>query len=112
MHKEPAIEFAKLGYHILLEKPMAVNEEDCQQIVQAVIENKTIFAVGHVMVYTPMTQTVKKMIKDGVLGQIIHLQHLEPVGWYHYAHSYVRGNWRNTKESSFMLMVNFLQLIN
>lgn len=40
MHMEPAVEFARLGYHIMLEKPMAVSEADCRAIVAAVEEAK------------------------------------------------------------------------
>jgi predicted dehydrogenase len=104
MHVEPAIAFAKLGYAILLEKPMAPNEADCQRIVDAVKENGNLFAVCHVMRYTGYTQALKAFIDTGAIGEIVSIQHLEPVGYWHQAHSFVRGNWRNTQESSFMLL--------
>lgn len=104
LHVEPAVAFANLKYHILLEKPMAITEEDCKKVVDAIEKNNVHFAVGHVLRYTPMTKKVKSMLNDKLLGDIINIQHLEPVGHQHYAHSYVRGNWNNLKKSSFMLM--------
>lgn len=104
MHLEPAIAFARLGYHILLEKPMAPNEEDCQKIVAAAKESNVIFGVCHVLRYTRYTQTLKSLLDSGVIGEVVSLQHLEPVGYWHQAHSFVRGNWRNQEESSFMLL--------
>ena len=104
MHAEPAIAFAKLGYAILLEKPMAPNEADCLRIAQAVRETKVLFAVCHVMRYTAYTQALKNLVVSGLIGDVVSLQHLEPVGYWHQAHSFVRGNWRNEKESSFMLL--------
>lgn len=104
MHTEPAIALAKLGYAILLEKPMAPNEADCQKIVAAVKENGNLFAVCHVMRYTGYTQALKAFIDTGIIGEVVSMQHLEPVGYWHQAHSFVRGNWRNSKESSFMLL--------
>lgn len=104
MHVEPAVTFAKLGYHILLEKPMAVTEQHCRDIVAAVEEAKVMLAIGHVMRYTPYSQKIKQLLDAGAIGELINVQHLEPVGWYHFAHSYVRGNWHNEAESSSMLM--------
>ncbi|GAA0945255.1 Gfo/Idh/MocA family oxidoreductase [Nonomuraea longicatena] len=103
-HVEPAVRFAELGYHILLEKPMAVREEDCRRIVEAAERAGTVFAVCHVLRYTPYTRTLKDLLDTGRIGEIISVQHLEPVGWWHQAHSYVRGNWRRTDESTFMLL--------
>ena len=104
MHLGPALAFAGLGYNILLEKPMAPNEADCQTIVKAVKDAKVIFAVCHVMRYTHYTQMLKQVVDSGTIGEVVSMQHLEPVGYWHQAHSFVRGNWRNEKESSFMLL--------
>ena len=104
MHAEPAVAFAKKGYAILLEKPMAPNEADCRRIVEAVKANGILFAVCHVMRYTRYTQMLKQVVDSGAIGEVVSLQHLEPVGYWHQAHSFVRGNWRNEQESSFMLL--------
>jgi predicted dehydrogenase len=104
MHVEPAIAFAKLGYAILLEKPMAPSEEECARIVQAAKEAGVLFGVCHVMRYTHYTQKLKELVDSGLIGDVVNIQHLEPVGYWHQAHSFVRGNWRNEQESSFMLL--------
>ena len=97
LHTAPAIAFADLKYNILLEKPMATNPLDCSKIVEAAIHADILFAVCHVLRYTKYTQTLKQLIDSGRIGEIVSMQHLEPVGYWHQAHSYVRGNWR--KES-------------
>jgi predicted dehydrogenase len=104
MHVEPAIAFANLGYHILLEKPMAPNAADCHRIVATVQRNNVVLAVCHVMRYTSYTQRMKSLVDSGIIGDVVNIQHLEPVGFWHMAHSFVRGNWRNEAESSFMLL--------
>ncbi len=104
MHTEPAIAFAEKGYHLLLEKPMAPTADECRRIVDAVKANGVMLAVGHVMLYTPYTQALKAVLDEGAIGEIVSIQHLEPVGYWHQAHSFVRGNWRNEAESSFMLL--------
>lgn len=104
MHVDPAEAFAALGYAILLEKPMAPNEADCVRIVDAVKRAGVLFAVCHVLRYTGYTRALKKLLDDGAVGEVISIQHLEPVGYWHQAHSFVRGNWRNSQESSPMLL--------
>jgi predicted dehydrogenase len=104
MHAEPAVAFAELGYHVLLEKPMATTEADCRRIVGAVERAGVIFAVCHVLRYTPYTALVKQVVDAGRLGQVVSVQHLEPVGFLHQAHSYVRGAWRNQGAATFILM--------
>ena len=104
MHAEPAEAFAALGYHIMLEKPMAPDEAGCRRIVAAAEKAGVILAVGHVMRYTPYTRAVKEIADSGLLGDIMSVQHLEPVGFWHQAHSYVRGNWRRSDLATSMLM--------
>ena len=104
MHTEPAEAFAALGYHILLEKPMAPDEAGCRRIVAAAERAGVMLAVGHVLRYTPYTRAVKEIADSGQLGDIMSVQHLEPVGFWHHAHSYVRGNWRRADLAASMLM--------
>ncbi|MFB6614591.1 Gfo/Idh/MocA family protein [Streptomyces sp. NPDC085524] len=103
-HLEPALAFAALGCHILLEKPMALTEEECRRIVAAVERAGVTLAVGHVLRYTPYTQALKAVVDSGRLGEVVSVQHLEPVGFWHQAHSFVRGNWRREDEATTMLM--------
>jgi predicted dehydrogenase len=104
MHAEPAVAFAELGYHVLLEKPMAITEPDCWRIVESVERAGVLLAVCHVMRYSPYTRLVKRLVDAGRLGEVVSVQHLEPVGFWHHAHSYVRGSWRREDTSTFMLM--------
>ncbi|CAI1774389.1 Inositol 2-dehydrogenase/D-chiro-inositol 3-dehydrogenase [Serratia quinivorans] len=104
LHLEPALAFAKQGYAMLLEKPLSPDASECRTIVEEVVRQKLIFSVGHVLRYTRYTQKLKQLLRDNVIGDIVSLQHLEPVGYWHQAHSFVRGNWRNDNEAAFMLL--------
>ncbi|NRQ33654.1 Gfo/Idh/MocA family oxidoreductase [Nonomuraea sp. NN258] len=104
MHLEPAVRAAERGYHILLEKPMAPTEADATAIAEAARRHGVLLAVCHVMRYTPYTRTLKALIDKGRIGQVMNIQHLEQVGWWHQAHSFVRGNWRSEADSAPMLL--------
>jgi predicted dehydrogenase len=103
-HVAPAAAAAGLGYHILLEKPMALSAEECVRITDAVRKAGVLFAVCHVLRYAPYTAAVKRAITSGRLGEVMSVQHLEPVGFWHHAHSYVRGKWRSAGGSAPMLL--------
>ena len=104
MHTGPALALAAKGYHILLEKPMAPTAKECKQITKTVKDNDTIFGVCFVLRYTPFTVKLKEIIESGAIGEIVSIQNLEQVGYWHQAHSFVRGNWSNSKDSTFMLL--------
>src|SRR5256884_848402 len=98
-HVGPACRFAELGYHVLLEKPIAPTRAGCIEVIDAVEKAGVILAVCHVMRYTTYTDQVKTILAKGRLGQLVGVEHLEPVGWWHFAHSFVRGNWRRIDQS-------------
>lgn len=103
-HVDAVLAFAERGYHILLEKPMATTEEDCATIVEAVEAAGVTAAVCHVLRYTPYTLALQDLLTSGAIGEIASIEHLEPIGHSHFAHSFVRGNWRRTDESSPLLL--------
>ncbi|MCO1338951.1 oxidoreductase [Kocuria polaris] len=104
LHVDPAVALAAAGYHLLVEKPLAPTEAEALRIVDAVEAAGVMLAVCHVMRYSDYTARLKEVIDSGAIGQIASVEHLEPIGWWHFAHSYVRGNWRRESESSSMLM--------
>jgi predicted dehydrogenase len=104
MHTEPTILALEKGYHVLLEKPMAHNLQDCIKIVKKVEETGRILGVGHILRYTNFFSTIYKIIQKGLIGNIINITHRENVMWYHYAHSFIRGPWANIKKSSPMIL--------
>jgi len=103
-HADPAVHLAGLGFHLLLEKPMAPTFAEAGRITDAVTRAGVMVAVCHVLRYTPYTALVKSLLDAGRIGRLVSVQHLEPVGWWHQAHSFVRGNWRNEATSSPMLL--------
>jgi len=104
MHMEVVLAFAAQGYHILCEKPMATSLQDCIKMEEAVKKSGVIFGMGHVLRYSPYSQAITEVVRSGSLGELVNAVHVEPVGYYHFAHSYVRGNWRKESDSSFVLM--------
>ncbi|WP_407358708.1 Gfo/Idh/MocA family oxidoreductase [Microbacterium sp. LTA6] len=104
LHAEPGIGLAHAGYHLLLEKPMAPTEEESARIVAAAEEAGVMLAVCHVMRYSSYSQTLKKLLDEGAIGRLVSVEHLEPIGWWHFAHSYVRGNWAREEDSGPMLL--------
>lgn len=101
-HVEILHAIAPLNLHILCEKPLATSLQDCLSVSRAMQtqpETK-IFSIGHVLRYSPHNVLLRKLlVSDAVVGDIVSLEHVEPVGWWHFAHSYVRGNWRRTTQA-------------
>ncbi|PYH45470.1 Gfo/Idh/MocA family protein [Aspergillus saccharolyticus JOP 1030-1] len=96
-HAEIIHAIAPLRLHILCEKPLALSLGDCLGVYRVLqpSANTSIFSIGHVLRYSPHNILLRRLLRsDCVIGEIVSLEHCEPVGWWHFAHSYVRGNWR------------------
>ena len=103
-HTAPAIKAMELGYHLLLEKPMSNTEEECRTIVETANRTGRSLVVCHVLRYTPFYMTLKNLIEQGQIGEVTALNQIENVGYWHQAHSFVRGNWRTVRETSPMIL--------
>ena len=94
----------ELDYDILLEKPISPNPVECLKIAQKAKQKNRLVVVCHVLRYTAFFRTLKEVIQEGSLGRILTIQHNENIGNYHFAHSFVRGNWRRSDLSSPLIM--------
>ena len=98
-HVDIVEHLAPLGLHIMCEKPLATSLADCRRIHRAVTRAQdsgrpAVFSVGHVLRYSPHNMLLRQLLRDGAIGEIMSIEHTEPVGFWHFAHSYVRGHWR------------------
>ena len=103
-HKEHAVAAMKAGCDLLLEKPIATTLEDCLEIQDAAKRlNRKVF-VCHVLRYAPFFAAIKNELDSGKYGRVSTINLTENVAFWHQAHSYVRGNWRNKQTSSPMII--------
>ena len=100
LHTAPCLRALELGYDVLLEKPIAPTEAECRQILEKAKSTGRIVGVCHVLRYTPYFREIKALLDKRLIGEIISIQHLEPIEHVHMSHSYVRGLWRNSKRAT------------
>ena len=99
-HIDMALKAMELGYDICLEKPAAVNIEDCITIRDTANKLGRKVMLTHVLRYAPFYQQIKMMIDNGTLGEVVTLNQTENIAYWHFALSYVRGPWRCMADSS------------
>ena len=100
LHHDPAIMALNAGYHLLLEKPISPTENECREVIDCALKAKRLVIIGHVLRYTAYFAHIKALIDSGELGEVVSIAHQESAGFWKVAHSYVRGNWANSKKSS------------
>lgn len=103
-HVRMAEKGLQLGYDILLEKPISKNKQELENLLAVQKNTGGKVFVCHVLRYAPAFVKVKEIIESGKLGKIMSVNSMEQVAYAHFAHSYVRGNWRNEAESSPVIM--------
>jgi predicted dehydrogenase len=94
LHEEVVVGIAHLGVHVCCEKPLGTSLESCLKIYQALKQpgrKETVFEICHVLRYSPHNMLLRHLLlEEGVIGDVLSLEHVEPVGWWHFSHSYVR----------------------
>jgi predicted dehydrogenase len=103
-HFESAVSAMRRGYHMLLEKPMATTLRECAVIEAVRRETKRIVSVCHSLRYHAVYAEVRRILREGTIGEIVSLDQLEAVELVHQSHSFVRGNWGNQGKSTYMLL--------
>ena len=104
LHYRQVMRALEIGYDILLEKPIAMTLEECEKIRDKANELGRKVVVCHVLRYSPYYNKVKELLDEGIIGKPICIEITENIGYYHYAHSYCRGNWRNTDVSTPLIL--------
>jgi len=70
MHKEYTIRAATAGKHVIVEKPMAITEADCQEMIKACNSAEVQLAVGYRLRYEPNHQEIMRLGQKKVFGQV------------------------------------------
>ena len=94
----------ELGYDIVLEKPITDNVAELQELAKLAHEKNRKIMVCHVLRYTVMIRKLKEILNAGAIGKLVSIDQTENVVFWHEAHSYVRGNWRNPDVAVPMIM--------
>ncbi|MCH6267259.1 Gfo/Idh/MocA family protein [Neobacillus citreus] len=103
-HFKVTMRALELGYHVLLEKPMSPDPLECILMEQQAKKYNRQLTICHVLRYTDFWSTIKKVIANGDIGEVVSLQLNENVEVMHMSHSFVRGNWNNKEKSSPMIL--------
>ena len=103
-HVSAALKALDKGYHILLEKPISPDLEQCRALQKKAHETGRAVVVCHVLRYTRFYAALEDLLRRGEVGRIETIDAIEHVAYWHQAHSFVRGNWRNSNETSPMIL--------
>ncbi len=95
LHAEHSIKALKAGFHVLCEKPMAINVHDCGEMIKAAESaNKRLFAIKQNR-FNPPIAALKKAIEQGVFGKLYSIQ---LNCFWNRNEDYYANSWKGTKD--------------
>lgn len=95
LHASHTISSLNAGFHVLCEKPLAINVYDCGEMIKAAERaNRRIFAIKQNR-FNPPVEAVKNAIDDGKLGKIFSIQ---LSCFWNRNNDYYENSWKGTKE--------------
>ena len=101
LHEEASIDALNAGKHVLLEKPMALDAEGCNRILEAAKKSGKILNVAHEFRFSIQWGAIKNFIEEGRLGDPIYLL----INLWRRPYRSGRGGWRRdlTKVGSWVM---------
>ena len=103
-HRASTLGLLAAGYDILLEKPMATTPRECLEIANAAEAADRLLQIAHVLRYAPFFVAIRDLVNSGRLGAIVSVDWRENLVYWHFAHSYIRGNWANSGRAGPMIL--------
>ncbi len=104
LHYRSTMPFLAAGYDVLLEKPISPSEQEVRDLIAAARQHNRLVMICHVLRYAPFYSTIKKLVEQNKIGQIIGIHTTENVSYHHMATAFVRGRWNNRNTSAPMLL--------
>jgi predicted dehydrogenase len=72
-HYEQAKQALVIGKDVFVEKPLALSYRDALELVELAEQKQLILMVGHLMLYHPVSEQLRSLIKSGELGEIYYI---------------------------------------
>jgi predicted dehydrogenase len=97
MHCEQIVAAAKAGRHVFVEKPLGVDLRSAEEAVAACAQHKVTLAVGYNWRFQPALGEAKRMLEDGRLGKLLHIEgnFCGPS-----AYRFAREHWRHDRDEA------------
>lgn len=74
MHSEQIVAAARAGKHVFTEKPLGLTTATSAAAVEACAEHNVTLAVGYNWRFQPALQEIRRMLADGRLGKLLHIE--------------------------------------
>lgn len=103
-HLESGVKAMDAGYDLFLEKPMADTADGCRDIVAAAERTGRLVQICTPLRYTPFYMKVKELMDSGAIGRVLAVSMAENVAFWHFAHSFVRGNWGDAEKTGPLIL--------
>lgn len=90
LHVKQCIRAMKLGYDVLLEKPVSDSAEEIEELLAVQKETGRMVAVCHELRYAPAFEKISELLNAGVIGKLLVIDATERLVYWHQAQAYVR----------------------
>jgi len=94
-HTDQIVAAAEAGKHVFTEKPLGVDAASAERAARACAEKGVTLGVGYNWRFQPALQAIRRMIEDGTLGRVLHLEgnFCGPS-----VYRFSKGHWRHERE--------------